>query len=130
MLVDWTTNRAEQAASDRNRPAASAFRSAVIQEYSKRPLALSFAEVQQESLPAWNLSSADRYYYDPTRGAVCFGDALDFPHTYPWRVARLEAVPRTGWVHEDGCECRSCREPLLASAGPDDWLERWNDPTP
>ena len=49
------------------------------------------------------------------------GDALDLPHTYPWRVTNQEALPKEGWAHDDGCDCRSCRRPQAQSgAGADE----------
>jgi hypothetical protein len=127
MLVGTTSKSAEPATSDRRRRAVSFFGPAVAEERDERPPALTFVEVQHELLPAWNLTGADRYYYDPSRGAVFFGDALDFPHTYPWQVARLDAVPRIGWVHDGGCDCQSCREPLLACVERGDQPQWWND---
>jgi hypothetical protein len=130
MRVGWTSNRADSATSERRRRVVSFFGPAVAEERDERPPALTFVEVQHESLPAWNLTGTDRYYYDPSRGAVFFGDSLDFPHTYPWQVARLDAVPRRGWVHDCGCDCQSCREPLLVAVGLRDQSQRWNDRAP
>jgi hypothetical protein len=105
--------------------------SSFFQEHGERLLSLSFDEVQDESLPAWNWRGEDRSYYDPKGGAVFFGDALDLPHTYPWPVARPEAVPREGWAHDDGCDCRSCQRPRTRpSAGPDDWRDGRSDLAP
>ena len=93
----------------------------VLEEHGERPRALSWDEVRRESLPAWNLRGADRYYYAPQSGAVLFGDALDLPHTYPWRVTNQEVLPKEGWAHDDGCDCRSCRRPQAQSgAGADE----------
>jgi hypothetical protein len=119
-----STNRVEQTASDNQEPVDCAFGTAFFQKHGERPRALSFDEVQDESLPAWNLRGADRYYYDPKEGAVLFGDALDLPHIYPWRVTNQEAVPREGWAHDDGCDCRSCHRLYARPAvGPDDCPE-------
>lgn len=105
--------------------------STFLQEHDERLLPLSFEEVQDESLPAWNRRGEDRFYYDPKVGAVFFGDALDLPHTYPWRVAKPEAVPRGGWVHDDGCECRSChRSRIWPGDGPDDGRDWRSDLAP
>lgn len=114
MSVGWRSNRMDSPTSVRRRRAVSFFGPLVADERVGRTPALTFAEVRHELLPAWNVTRTDRYYYDPTKDVVLFGDALDFPHTYPWRVARLDAVPRMGWVHDGGCGCQSCREPLIA----------------
>ena len=101
-------NSSERSASENHQSAVDDFRTAFFREHGGRQGVLSFAEVQAESLPAWHLSEADRYYDDPRRG-VFFGDALDLPQTYPWPVTNPEAVPEEGWTHDDGCECLSCR---------------------
>jgi methylornithine synthase len=100
-------NHVEQA-SEGLPSAVDAFRTVFFREPGSGQRALSFAEVQAELLPAWNLSEADRYYYDPKKG-VFFGGGLDLPQTYPWSVTNLEAVPTEGWTHDDGCGCVSCR---------------------
>jgi len=126
MRVGWTSNSPDPATSEGRGRVVGFFGPTVVEERDERPQ-LTFVEVQHELLPAWNLIGADRYYYDPSRGAVFFGDELDFPHTYPWRVARLDTVPRMGWVHDGCCDCQSCREPLLPCVERGDQPQRWHD---
>ena len=116
-----TTNPVGQAASDSQQRVDCAFNAAFLQEHGERPRALSVDEVRDEWRP-WNLRGADRYYYEPKEDTVLFGDALDLPHEYPWRLTNQEVVPGIGWAHDDGCDCRSGHG--RHHVGPDDWANR------
>lgn len=74
------------------------------------PRELTFEQVVETGRPARHVSARssglhEEWTFEQGRFWLVFRDG---ERTYSMRQPMMHEVPRTGWHHEDGCDCRYC----------------------